>query len=173
MTIDKLLLCECAETATDLCEVLLRRTIAAYFARQTALPPHPLSVDVEVAFVLGAVALDARLRTENDGCIRHQNVPPSTTPCGATPNADQAAACVEDVNTAIPVAPPPRLILAALAVVAPVPPCAIETGIAIPCVAAFKTSVPSQYKIALALCVITNPVPPPDGAIVSVYAPVV
>ena len=75
------------------------------------------------------------------------------------PRAARAVAAVADWNTEMPVDPPPRLILAALAVVAPVPPLAIEIGVEMPAVAALTTLVPSQYKIAREFCGTAYPLP--------------
>ena len=66
MAVDKIHLGEGGEPTADLLEILLRGTVAAHFARETTLPPHPLAINIEITFVLRTVALNASGRTKDD-----------------------------------------------------------------------------------------------------------
>jgi hypothetical protein len=67
-----------------------------------------------------------------------------TTPEGATPKAVQAACWVAAIKIASPTEVEPKLMRAPAAVVAPVPPSAIEIGVETVDVSASTTLVPSQ-----------------------------
>ena len=86
------LLREAIETTRDFGQVFADRTVAANLAREAALEPRPLGINVKVAVELRPVSLDAGFRSKSGSGVRHQNVPPLTTPEGATPSAVHAAA---------------------------------------------------------------------------------
>ncbi len=65
-------------------------------------------------------------------------------PEDAAESATRPAVALAATKTAMPVAVPPRLIRAPLAVVAPVPPSLMPIGVAMPAVAAFTKSVPFE-----------------------------
>ena len=78
------------------------------------------------------------------------------------------------VKRAMPVVVPPRFTRAPDAVVAPVPPSVMATGVAIPPPAVWPstTSVPSQYRMTAVFCETTMP-DPDDVFTVRVNEPVV
>ena len=87
-------------------------------------------------------------------------VPPWAAETGAVkPIADCAAAVVAAVKTAMPIDVPPRFTRAPDAVVDPVPPWLMATGIDMVDVSASTTFVPSQNIMARELLASVTPVP--------------